>query len=56
MWMGLCLRGAHDHQSITQVVDGSSVKGRERVIQKDRQGERVIQKDKQQALKPFFPN
>lgn len=37
MWVGL--RDAHDHPSIAQVVDGSSVKGRERVIHKDGQEE-----------------
>lgn len=44
--MRVGLRGAHDHPSITQVVDGSSAKGRERVIHKDGQEEHLAMSTK----------
>lgn len=50
MWAGLCLRVAPDHQSITQVVDGNFVKGRQRIIQKDGQEEHQAT-----STKVFFP-
>lgn len=50
MWVGLRLRGAPDHQSMTHVIDGNFVKGRQRVIQKDGQEEHQATR-----TKVFFP-